>query len=436
MRPYIVIVLFAKSIFGAKVLFAKSTFVIFAKTFDMETLVRTSQRLVSQTTATLKRYLYDQISWDARQIMIKGARGVGKTTMLLQRIKEQFGLSGKALYASCDNIWFTDNSILSLVYWHEAHGGTHLFLDEIHLYEGNWQRELKNIYDSYPNYNVVFTGSSIIHLDAALADLSRRCLPYRLYGLSFREWLKFMEIADIAKVRLEDILHDHTAIAWDVIGSLGDNKVLALFSQYLGKGYYPYFKVDKEAGNYYGRVERSVDTTIMRDLPAAESLEYETLYKLRKLLYIMSTEVPFSLNVQSLSQKIQVSRNSVVRMFDLLDRGAVLRSLHSGWRSPKSVAKPEKVLFDNTDIMAALSTLNEVGTVRETFVSSMLAPAHQLNEPVKGDLLVDEKFLFEIGGKNKQYGQIADLPDSFVIVDDTETGFGNKIPMWLFGFLY
>lgn len=402
----------------------------------MENLIRTSYRLISQIDAALHRYLYDQISWDAKQVMIKGARGVGKTTMLLQRIKERFGLSEKALYASCDNMWFTDNSLMSLVEWHEAHGGTHLFLDEIHLYEGNWQRELKNIYDSYPNYHVVFTGSSIIHLDAALADLSRRCLPYRLYGLSFREWLRFMGIADIAQVSLENVLRDHTKIAWDIMETLGDSKVLPLFSQYLGKGYYPYFKADSDEGNYYGRVERSVDTTIMRDLPAAEKLEYETLYKLRKLIYIMSTEVPFSLNVQSLSQKIQVSRNTVVRMFELLDKGAVLRNLHSGWRSPKSVAKPEKILFDNTDIMAALSNLNEIGTVRETFVASMLVPAHKLNEPQVGDLLVDEKYLFEIGGKNKQYKQIADLPDSYVIVDDTETGFGNKIPMWLFGFLY
>lgn len=402
----------------------------------MENLTRTSHRLISQVDTSFHRYLYDQISWDARQVMIKGARGVGKTTMLLQRIKEQFGLSEQALYVSCDNMWFTDNSLVSLVDWHEAHGGTHIFLDEIHLYEGNWQRELKNIYDSYPNYHVVFTGSSIIHLDAALADLSRRCLPYRLYGLSFREWLRFMGIADIAPVGIEDILCNHTRIAWDIMGKLGERKVLPLFSQYLGKGYYPYFKTDINEGIYYGRVERSVDATIMRDLPAAEKLEYETLNKLRKLLYIISTEVPFSLNVQSLSQKIQVSRNTVVRMFDLLDKGAVLRNLHSGWRSLKSVAKPEKIVFDNTDIMAALSNLNEIGTVRETFVASMLAPGHKLNEPRVGDLLVDEKYLFEIGGKNKQYKQIADLPDSFVIVDDTETGFGNKIPMWLFGFLY
>lgn len=402
----------------------------------MENLIRISQRLVSQIDTTLHRYLYGRISWDARQVMIKGARGTGKTTMLLQRIKEEFGLSEKALYASCDNMWFSDNSLLDLAEWHVTHGGTHLFLDEIHLYEGNWQRELKNIYDSYPTYHVVFTGSSIIHLDAALADLSRRCLPYRLYGLSFREWMKFMGIAEIEPVALENLLNDHNRIAWDIINALGERKVLPLFAKYLGKGYYPYFKADSNEEDYYGRVARTVDTTIMRDLPAAERIEYETLCKLRKLLYIMSTEVPFSLNVQSLAQKIQVSRNTIVRMFELLDNGAILRSLHSGWRSPKSVAKPEKVLFDNTDIMAALSSLNEIGTVRETFVASMLVPKHTLSEPQAGDLLADEKYIFEIGGKTKSYKQIADVPDSYVIVDDTETGFGNKIPLWLFGFLY
>lgn len=402
----------------------------------MENLIRTSQRLVNLIDTSTHRYLFNHISWDSRQVMIKGARGVGKTTMLLQRIKEQFGLSEKALYASCDNMWFTDNRIIDLVEWHEAHGGTHLFLDEIHLYEGNWHRELKNIYDSFPNYHVVFTGSSIIHLDAALADLSRRCIPYRLYGLSFREWLKFMNIADIGAIPLEELLTQHGQLAWSIINRIGNNKILPLFNQYLGKGYYPYFKTDSKLGDYYGRVERSVDTTIMRDLPAAERIEYETLYKLRKLLYIISSEVPFSLNVQALSQKIQVARNTVVRMFGLLDKGAVLRSIHSGWHSPKSIAKPEKVLFDNTDIMAALSNMNEIGTVRETFVASMLAPNHKLAEPPAGDLMVDERLLFEIGGKNKNCSQIADIPDSYVIADDIETGLGNKIPLWLMGFLY
>ncbi|MDE6768751.1 MAG: hypothetical protein K2J78_03380 [Muribaculaceae bacterium] len=167
-----------------------------------------------------------------------------------------------------------------------------------------------------------------------------------------------------------------------------------------------------------------------------EKVEYETLHKLGRLLYVMSTETPFTLNVQSLSKKIEVSRNTIIKMFELLDKGAIVRCLYSGWKSPKSVAKPGKVLFNNTDILAALSSLNEIGTVRETFVASMLAPKHKLTEPPTGDFLVDEKYLLEVGGKSKSFKQIAGIPNSFVVVDDEETGFGNRIPMWILGFLY
>lgn len=399
----------------------------------MENLFKISHRLVGAVGTTFHRYLYSQINWNDRLIMIKGARGVGKTTMLLQFIKEAFGQSEEALYASCDNLWFSNNSLISLVEQHYTHGGTHLFLDEIHLYSGPWQQELKNIYDSYPDYHVVFTGSSIIHLDMALADLSRRCLMYRLYGLSFREYLEFKGIANITPLSLSDILDKTHKFEWEIIEAM-PVKILAAFSDYLGKGYYPF--VSDSKGEYYGRIERLLDVSISRDIPAAEKIEYETLHKLKQLLYVMSTQVPFTLNVQSLSQKIQVSRNTVLKMFELLDKGAIIRNLHSGWRSPKSVAKPDKILFDNADIMAALSTLNDKGTIRETFVASMLAPGHTLFNPPVGDLLVDEQYLLEIGGKTKTFKQIADLPNSYVIADDKESGFGNKIPMWIFGFLY
>ncbi len=390
---------------------------------SMRNLLATSHRLVDSVDVSIHRYLYDLINWDDRLIMIKGARGVGKTTMLLQHIKETFGHSEKALYASCDNLWFTDNRLVDLVDYHYKHGGTHLYLDEIHLYEGNWQRELKNIYDSYPDYHIAFTGSSIIHLDIALADLSRRCLPYQLYGLSFREFLRFKDIANLPAFSLDEILDESHCKEWQIIETL-TVKVLAAFEEYIGKGYYPFF-LSQSGGEYHGRIDRLLDASIMRDIPMAEPVEYETLLKLRKLLFVMSSEVPFTLNVQSLCQKIQVSRNTIVRMLDLLDKGAVLRCLHSGWRSPKSVAKPDKVLFDNTDIMSALSSRNEIGTIRETFVASMLAPFHTLYYPQVGDLLIDEKYLLEIGGKTKTFKQIADLPNSYVVADEEETGFGN-----------
>lgn len=400
----------------------------------MENLIKTSQRLVNAVQTDTFRYLYNKINWDDRLIMIKGARGVGKTTMLLQRIKEKFGLAGSALYASCDNLWFAANTISELAAWHYDHGGTHLYLDEIHRYTGKWQLELKNIYDSYPGYHVAFTGSSMIHLDSALADLSRRCLPYRLYGLSFREWLMMSGVAELPPVPLEIMLDATHRAEWEIVNAL-PQKVLPLFGQYIGKGYYPFFDPEHK-GEYYGRIERLIDTSINRDIPAFEAIEQETLHKLGRLLYVMTTQVPFTLNVQSLSEKIQVSRNTVIKMFELMDKGGIIRCLYSGWRSPKSVAKPGKILFDNTDIMAALSTLNDIGTVRETFVASMLAPRHTLYEPPVGDFLVDERYVLEVEGKSKTFKQVADLPDSYIVADEEETTTGNRLPLWLLGFLY
>ncbi|MBD5358319.1 MAG: ATP-binding protein [Bacteroides sp.] len=400
----------------------------------MENLIKTSQRLVNMVQMTTFRYLYDKINWNDRLILIKGARGVGKTTLLLQHIKDAFGPTGTALYASCDNLWFTDNKIVDLVQYHYDHGGTHLYLDEIHRYNGNWQQELKNVYDSYPDYHVAFTGSSIIHLDSALADLSRRCLPYQLYGLSFREYLNFEKIANLKPITLEELLLSNHKYEWEIINNL-PSKVLPLFKRYISKGYYPFYP-HKDLGEYYGRIERLLDTSINRDIPTVENIEYETLYKISRLLYVMATEVPFTLNVQTLSQKIQVSRNTIIRMFDLLDKGAIIRCIYSGWRSPKSVVKPAKILFDNTDIMAALSNVNDVGTIRETFIASMLAPNHIIYEPPTGDFLIDEKYLLEIGGKRKTFKQVADIPNSYVVADDEETCIGNKLPLWIFGFLY
>lgn len=400
----------------------------------METLIKTSQRLINSIQVNTIRYLYDRINWNDRLIMIKGARGVGKTTLLLQRLKLEFGPTGTALYASCDNLWFSDNRLIDLATFHYEHGGTHLYLDEIHRYPGNWQQELKNIYDSLPDYHVAFTGSSMIHLDSALADLSRRCLPYQLCGLSFREYLKFENIADLPALKLTEVLDSTHMAEWDIIGKLPE-KVLPLFERYISHSYYPFYQTGSQ-GEYYGRIQRLVDTSINQDIPSVENVEYETLHKLSRLLYVLSTDVPFKLNVQSLSQKIQVSRNSIIKMFELLDKGGILRCIHSGWQSPKSVAKPEKILFNNTDIMGALSSQNHIGTLRETFVASMLSESHTIYEPPTGDLWVDEKFTIEIGGSSKSYKQVADLPDSYVVADNLETGIGNKIPLWLIGFLY
>lgn len=400
----------------------------------MENIIRTSRRLIEATDTKFHRYLYHLIRWnEARLIMIKGARGVGKTTLMLQHIKETFGVSEKAIYASCDNIWFTDNKLLDLVEYHYTHGGTHLFLDEIHRYPGNWNIELKNIYDSYPGYNVVFTGSSIIHLDVAIADLSRRCTSYHLFGLSFREYLLFEEIENIYPLTLQEVF-DSSHKSEYFIANLLNHNVLSLFNDYLKKGYYPFYK--ESTGLYYDKIEHILDATLLRDLPAAENIEFETLDKIRRLLYILATDKPFTLNVASLSQKVGLSRNMIIRMFDLLDRGSIIRCIYKSGRSPKSLVKPFKILFDNTDLMAALGAENDIGSIRETYVASMLAQNQKITEPLEGDFLINDKYTIEVGGKGKKYKQIADLPDSYLVVDDEEVGFGNRLPLWILGFLY
>ncbi|MBD5274635.1 MAG: AAA family ATPase [Bacteroides sp.] len=396
----------------------------------MERIYEISQRLIDDLDAPLKRYLYNGIAWSDRLIMIRGSRGVGKTTMLMQRCKEQ---GDKGLYASLDHLFFNDHTIMDLADYHYKHGGTHLYLDEVHLYpNANWERELKNIYDSYPGFNVVFTGSSLIHLNSKIADLSRRVAVYDLRGLSFREYLNFRGNNGFESYTLSEILTDHRTLASRITSRL---RVVGEFEKYLKMGYYPFF-MDSSEITYSQRVERLVRAVIDIDIPAITSIEYETQLKLKKLLVVLAEQVPFVPNITKLTRDVEVTRNQLMKFFTLLNEGAVLRTLMDATTQPKRAAKPEKILFDNPSVMQALGIMHKTGTVRESFVASMLSMAGELHAPEDGDLLLNRKFLFEIGGRKKGFSQIADKPDSYVIADNIETGFGNKIPMWLLGFLY
>lgn len=396
----------------------------------MERIFEISARLTSTLTTTFYRYLFNKIVWDDRLIMIKGARGVGKTTMLLQQCKLQ---GSRGLYASLDQLWFNDHTIIELADYHYKHGGTHLYLDEVHLYpRPNWEQELKNIYDSYPDFHVVFTGSSLLHLNSKIADLSRRVAVYELRGLSFREYLNFTGGYDFAPLSLADILRDHRSMAIEITGRL---KIIPEFEQYLKKGYYPFF-LDTSELTYAQRVERLVLSVIDIDIPAITSIEYETQLKLKKLLVVLAEQVPFVPNMTNLGRDIEVTRNQLMKFFGLLSEGAILRTLMNDTTQPKRAAKPEKILFDNPSVMQALGIFSKTGTVRESFVASMLSMTGQLFAPAEGDFLLDRKYLFEVGGKGKGFAQIADRPDSFVLADNLETGSANKIPLWLVGFLY
>lgn len=389
-----------------------------------------SNRLINNLDTSHYRYLYQDIAWNDRLIMIKGARGVGKTTMLYQQCREH---GEKGVYASLDQLFFNDHTIVELADYHYKHGGTHLYLDEVHLYpRHNWEQELKNIYDSYPGFHVVFTSSSLLRLNSKIADLSRRIAIYDMQGLSFREYLNFIGDYGFEKISLHDILKNHTILSSRIASKV---KVVAEFEKYLKKGYYPFF-MDTSDITYSQRVERMVLTVIDTDIPAITDIEYETQLKLKKLLVLLADMVPFVPNMTKLGKEIGVARNQLMRLFSLLNDGAILRTLNDEASTAKSVAKPGKILFDNPSVMQALGIFNKIGTVRESYVASMLSAWGKVHAAKEGDFFLDRTYLFEVGGKGKGFSQIADKPYSYVIADDIETGFGNKIPMWLIGFLY
>lgn len=396
----------------------------------MEKLIANFLYLLERTELVFKRYLYEQINWDNRLIIIKGAKGVGKTTMLLQHIKETFPEPQKALYVSADHSWFSTHSLLDLAEYHFTHGGTHIFFDEVHKYK-DWQRELKNIYDSYPQLHIVATGSSMLHIEHAIADLSRRARQYTLYGMSFREYLKLEGVADFPVLSLNEILQNHTMRAVELTKEI---RVLGLFEQYLQHGYYPFYR--DEGDGFQGRIQEVINTILNVEMPAVElTLEYESVYKAKRLLGILSELPPYTLNIVQLCQSLNTSRGNVMKLLDLMHRGALIRRLY-GDNGFKLMVKPEKILFDNTNIMYALSPHSEMGTVRETFCASMLNKDHSLCMPEQGDFLVDKQYLLEVGGRNKGYKQIANKENSFVVRDGIDIGIENKIPLWLFGLLY
>lgn len=391
-----------------------------------------STRLVNAVSLTYVRYLHDAIDWTSRMICVKGARGVGKTTLMLQRIKQSFPGNEQAVYVSLDNLWFTEHRLIELVEYHLLHGGTHLFVDEVHRYPyNNWIQELKNIYDTYPGLRVVFTGSSLLQIDFSVADLSRRCVFYTLQGLSFREYLEFEGKGSFPVFTLEEILKGHLTAAADVVSQI---TVIPLFEEYLRQGYYPFYK--EAPVSYPLRLQQIITTVLENDLPAVEKVEYVSIKKMKRLLMILSQMVRFTPNMTKIAESIEATRQSVIRMFQVLERAALLIMLYSGKNNMQQLAKPEKVYLDNTNLMYALSSSADIGNIRETFFANQLKQNHQIAFSGQGDFRINDVYTFEVGGKNKTFEQIKDVPNSYLAIDGMEYGTGNRIPLWLFGFLY
>jgi predicted AAA+ superfamily ATPase len=396
----------------------------------METLRKTYQRLVNETDADKFRYLYSNVRWTNRLIGIMGARGTGKTTLLLQHIRKDFPDRNKALYVSLDNIWFSKNSLLELAEQFYDYGGTHLFIDEVHRYK-NWSVEIKNIYDSFPRLYLVFIGSSLLEIFHSQVDLSRRAVCYSLHGLSFREFLQFENKLDIPAITLNDILNSHQSIAEKICSNL---KVLPEFRNYLAYGYYPFYREGIE--DFFYRLQNVVNLILDCDLPAVENVEYTTVQKIKKLLLIIASLTPYSPNMTRLSRDMECNRNTTLKYLHYLQKAALLRLLAPPQTTMGAMSKPEKIFLDNSNLLYALSENANTGNLRETFFANQLSTIHRVAVPEKGDFLIDDNYLFEVGGKSKTYEQIRNLENSFIAADDLEIGFGNKIPLWLFGFLY
>ncbi len=350
--------------------------------------------------------------------------------MMLQRILLAFPDTSKALYVSLDDIWFGAHTLLDLAEQAEDYGITHLFVDEVHRMPG-WEQQIKNVYDFFPNLSIVFTGSSLLEIDNSIADLSRRCLLYNLRGLSFREYLDFQGFK-FDPISLSEILYDHFAIASRISGEID---ILGQFNSYLRNGFYPFYTTETHT-DYLIRVNNIVTSIIDCDIPAVENVEYATLIKTKHLLNIIAGQSPSPLNASATAAMIGVTANQLLKLLSLLERGQVVRLLYyKSEKNPKSMVKPQKVIFDNPSIMYALGSA-DTGKVRETFMASMISSSHPIAYPIEGDLLVDNRYLFEIGGPGKKFDQIKDMPDSFVAADGMTVGYGNKVPLWLFGFLY
>ncbi len=397
----------------------------------METLFRDSNRRLANTSMKLTRYLLTEIDWSIRFITITGSRGVGKTTLIYQHMKETFTSSDKALYVSMENPYFYNHSIVDLIEDFHNNGGRHIFLDEVHKYE-NWSRELKFVYDSFSDLYIVITASSILDIYKAEADLSRRAISYSLEELSLREYIEFNSGKKLPSFSFQEIIKDHVNIAETL---LKDIKPILEFNNYLKHGCYPFFKEGK--GVYSEKVLNAINLIIEVDLIGIKGFDYSLVPKLKKFQYLISTSLPFTPNITKLSERLGVSRPTLIKAIQHLEEAQLVIALHKEARGIGVLTKPEKLFVRNTNLMYAYGDEKvNVGARRETFFVNQVSISHELTLANRADFIVDGKYTFEVGGKNKDSSQIRGVKNSFLVKDNIEVGFKNVIPLWLFGFMY
>ena len=404
----------------------------------MEHFFAEQQRLIELLSLT-KRYLYHRIDWNERCIGILGARGTGKTTLLLQHIKEQYAGSDKALYVSVDSPFFQAHDLFEFARQFHQLGGELLLLDEIHKYP-DWSMHIKAIYDSLPGMRVVFSGSSLLQISQQKADLSRRAIIFNLHGLSLREYINFVLGMEFQTCSLEEILADHQRIAADICKEI---KPLRQFRDYLQGGYYPFFL---EGEVFYKLKVREVINHILEvDLPCVNRIEPRQISKIKKLLYLLSVSVPFVPNIAKLAEATDISRPRLYEYLEKLQDARLLNLVRSQGRGYEVLTRPEKILLENSNLMYAITDDVNTGALRELFFVNQIRNSGSIHPQLlesgievagRGDFVVRGQHTFEIGGKGKGGKQISGIENACIVADDIEIGFRNKLPLWLFGFLY
>lgn len=390
----------------------------------METLIRTYRVLLNTTTTDFVRYLHNQILWESRLIAILGARGVGKTTLLLQHIK-QYDSIDKSLFITADDIYFSTHSLFNLALEFYQNGGEKLYIDEIHKYKG-WSTEIKNMYDQIPQLKVVYTGSSILDLEKGGADLSRRKLEYHMTGLSFREYLAISRGIEIPIHALEDVLSGKIEFPMQT------ERPLALFKEYMQNGFYPFFN---DPG-YYIRLKSVLNQTLENDIPDFAQMNISTTQKLKKLLYIIAQSVPFKPNFSKLSRDLDVSRNDIPNLMFYLEKAGVINQLRDDTKGIKLLGKVDKVYLNNTNLAYAISdSTPDVGNIRESVFFALMKTTQEVTSSSVADFRIGQ-YTFEIGGKGKGQKQIEGIENAFIVKDDIEYGHKNIIPLWAFGLTY
>ena len=389
-----------------------------------------SAERIRETDTSFHRYLFDEIDWDARVVALDGPRGVGKTTMFLQHLRENQSESDSPLYVSIDNVWLNAQELYELVQHHVRHGGGSVYIDEIH-YLSDWQNLIKSLYDNFKKLKIAYTGSSILRLASGKADLSRRQIEYTLAGMSFREFLEFEGCGSFEEHELDDILKNHVAIA-DKIAT--KTKIVPKFEQYLDHGYYPFYR--EEPRHFHRKLLQVVNQVLDVDLPKVEDVTTETIRKARRMLTILAESTPQTPNTSRLSRSLEMDRKQGLKILHALRRSGLVGMLAEDADALKHLCSPNKLFCDNTNLMRALTPTPDKGTLREVFFNNQLSVRNTTAFPTRGDSLVDGKHLFEIGGEKKTFAQIKDMPDSYLAVDGIEVGRGCRIPLWLFGFLY